>query len=99
LELLADLYVSDPKSPDLRIGDHGPEQVAITNPVTTWILNRFAVTWTIQPVADPRPGRAIRAIQILVTVTPVNTSNTRNYRALFNKAVAVSTVLSEKTTS
>src|SRR2546422_1658222 len=43
LESLADLYRRDPADANLTTGDHGPEQVSVTNPNDASIVNRFNV--------------------------------------------------------
>src|SRR5881397_2424107 len=71
LEFLADLYRRDPANADLTNGDHGPQQVSVTNPNDSSIVNRFNVTWNVSTVSDPRAGKVLQARQVLVTVTPI----------------------------
>lgn len=98
LEILADLYSRDPNLMDLENGEHGPEQAEVTNPLGDSVLNRFNVSWTVSEVPDPRAGVELKAKQVTVSVTPIDAARQKNMRALFNKAVAVSMILSAITT-
>jgi Tfp pilus assembly protein PilV len=95
LESLADLYRRDPANADLTTGDHGPEQVSVSNPNDASIVNRFNVTWNVSAVADPRAGRTLQARQVRVTVTPIQiTGTTTNLKSGLNKVVNVTAIFS-----
>ena len=97
LEFLADLYRRAPANPDLTNGDHGPQQVSVTNPNDSSIVNRFNVTWNVSTVADPRAGKVLQARQVLVTVTPIGTTGTTaNSKAGLNKVVNVTAIFSPR---
>ncbi len=89
LESLADLYAGNPGAPELTLGPHGPDLVSIMNPATGTALNRFRVTWQVNTVADPRPGKDLAARQVVVTVRPVDAFNNTNDKAYLNKAAVV----------
>jgi prepilin-type N-terminal cleavage/methylation domain-containing protein len=96
LEFLADLYRQNSAAGDLTAGNHGPEQVALRNPINNRMLNRFNVTWTVATVPDPR-GVVLKARQVTVTVTPIRTdSTTENVRNGQNKVVNVSAIFSQR---
>src|SRR5438093_8964249 len=57
LELLADLYRRDPANADLTVRNHGPVEMALTNPNDDTTVNRFNVAWTVTNVPDPRAGK------------------------------------------
>lgn len=96
LESLSDLYARDPGAVELTEGSHGPEFVPVVNPLTGVVLNRFSVTWQVNPVADPRPGRRLTARQIVVLVRPVDAANNANYKAYLNKAALVAGMFSPR---
>ena len=98
LEILADLYSRDPNLMDLENGEHGPEQVEVTNPSGPSVLNRYNVSWTVSEVPDPRESVVLKAKLVTVSVTPIDAANQKNLRAPFNKAVTVSMILSAITT-
>ncbi len=96
LAMLADLYRRDSGAGELSDGLHGPERADLLNPSTNSILDRFNVSWTVGEVPDPRAGITLKAKQVLVFVTPVDSRYQPNLRPYLNKAVTVSTVLSEQ---
>ncbi len=94
IDSLADLYRQNPSAADLTVGNHGPQQVQVTNPVDGTVLNRFNVSWTVSNVSDPRAGMVLQARQVAVTVTPVNTAGNTNNRISLNKVVSVTAIFS-----
>ena len=96
LEFLADLNRRNPGSADLTDGMHGPERVQVHNRAAPCILNQYDVTWTVSPVADPRPGKDSGARQVAVTVAPVDSGGNSRFAANLNKFVTVSTVFSRR---
>jgi len=94
IDSLADLYRQNPSAADLTIGNHGPQQVQVANPVDGTVLNRYNVSWTVSNVSDPRAGMVIQATQVTVTVTPINTAGITNNRASLNKVVSVTAIFS-----
>ena len=96
LEYLADLYAGNPNAPDLALGMHGPDLISITNPASGTVLNRFQVTWQVGRVADPRPGRALAARQVAVSVRPIDAANQANDKAYLNKSAIVAGVFSPR---
>ena len=95
LEALADLYRRDPGNASLTTGDHGPEQVSLTNPNDSSIVNRFNVDWNVSAVPDPRAGKVLQARQVRVTVTPIqNTGTTTNLKSGLNKVINVTAIFS-----
>ncbi len=94
LETLADLYRQDPNGVDLSIGSHGPQQVQVLNPANSRILNRYEIAWQVATVPDPRAGKILKAKQVTVTVTPINSAGAQNLRAGLNKVVSVSSIFS-----
>ncbi len=97
LESLADLYDQNSGAPDLVPGAHGPDLVSIANPASNTILNRFQVTWQVSEVADPRPGKVLKARQVVVTVRPVGAANQPNDKPYLNKSAIVAGVFSSRT--
>jgi hypothetical protein len=97
LEYLADLYRRNTRSPDLSDGSHGPEEVQIVNPVQNTILNRFAISWTVGEVRDPRPGRILPAKAVTVAVTPIDAAGAVNTKTYLNKDVRLTTIFSSIT--
>jgi Tfp pilus assembly protein PilV len=93
LEYLSDLYSRDSSADDLALGSHGPLQTQMKNPVNGAILNRYAISWKVSPVSDPRPGKDINARLIHVIITPIQTEGGMNSRPPFNKILNISTVL------
>ncbi len=93
LECLADLYRRNPDSPELSEGDHGAEHIQVPGSTGT-ILNRFAVTWNVRSVSDPRTDVILRAIQVRITVAPADANGTNNRRVMLNKVVHVTCIFS-----
>jgi prepilin-type N-terminal cleavage/methylation domain-containing protein len=94
LEFLGTAYNQNPSSIELALGSHGPRQTQVVNPTDESILNRYDVSWTVESVMDPRPGKAIKARRVRVTVTPILDSGAGNSRVGLNKILNVSTVFS-----
>ena len=97
LEYLADLFRQDPTAADLTTGDHGPQQVQMTNPLNGTILNRYNVSWSVSIVPDPRPGKVLSAKLVTVTVTPISLAGSINKKAALNKVVSITEILSART--
>jgi prepilin-type N-terminal cleavage/methylation domain-containing protein len=97
LESLADLYARNPFAEELTLGDHGPQQTQVVNPVDGTILNRYEVDWTVNIVPDPRPGKVPDARLVRVAITPIRSEGTGNGRAVFNKILSITTIYSPKT--
>ena len=96
IHYLGDLYSRNPDSPDLAVGDHGPEPVQVVGPATNTVLNRFRVSWSVAPVPDPRAGKSLKARLVTVTVTPADEHDAPHYRAALNKIVTVSAIFSAR---
>jgi len=96
LEFLADAYRQNADAPDLTLGAHGPEVVEVRNPIEGNLLNRYNVSWIVNPVPDPRPWKVIHARCVTVTVTPVGTDGVRNDRAPWNKVVNMTSIFSAR---
>lgn len=96
MESLAALYQSDPADAALQGGSHGPEVVTVVDPGTGACLNRFDVAWHAGPVADPRPGKELRALKVTVTVTPLGPGREKNLKAWQNKEIRVTRIFSWK---
>jgi Tfp pilus assembly protein PilV len=95
MEMLADLYRQNPNHADLTVGNHGPVQVDVTNPVDGAVMNRFNVAWTVSTVVTN--GKTLRASQVVVTVTPIQTGGTSaNLRTGLNKVVNVVSIFSTR---
>lgn len=92
LEFLADVFRRNPADGSLTNGDHGPEQVQVTNPNTGIALNRYRVQWNVSTVPDPRPGKLIQSKLVRVTVTPIRGADTTNNRIGLNKVVSISSI-------
>jgi prepilin-type N-terminal cleavage/methylation domain-containing protein len=97
LESLSALYQQNTSDPDLAFGNHAPRQTRILNPIDNSVLNCYSVAWNISPVPDPRPGKALEARQVSVTVTPVLSGGTTNSKPGMNKILNVSTIFSMRT--
>jgi prepilin-type N-terminal cleavage/methylation domain-containing protein len=97
LEYLSDLYMRDASADDLLLGNHGPLRTQTANPVSGAILNRYAVSWNVSRVSDPRPGKDIDARLIRITVSPIQADGSMNSRPSFNKILNISTILSATT--
>jgi prepilin-type N-terminal cleavage/methylation domain-containing protein len=96
LESLADLYARDPASHDLAFGAHGSRQMETANPADGSILSRYDISWTVDRVNDPRPGKVLDAKLVKVTVVPIKAAGIINNRPPFNKTLSVSTIFSTK---
>lgn len=95
LEFLADLYRQNSGHADLTVGNHGPESVQVTNPISGSIMNQYNVNWSVAVVPDPRAGVTLDARQITVTATPVLTgTTTANTKSGLNKVVNVTGIFS-----
>jgi len=94
LESLADLYRQSPTSADLTVGNHGPNQVAVTS-YDGKTVNRFNVAWTVATVVTN--GKTLKALQVVVTATPIqSTGTTTNSRIGLNKVISLSSILSAR---
>lgn len=96
LESLSDLYSRNPLHEDFAPGNHGPQEIKVMNPNDGNVLNRFSVTWTSGIVRDPRPGKTPDARLIQVTVTPIRSDGTVNYRPPYNKILSITTIFSRR---
>jgi prepilin-type N-terminal cleavage/methylation domain-containing protein len=96
IERLSALYAQNPFADELTIGDHGPQQSVIANPLDGNALNIFNIYWNISEISDPRPGNPINARLARVRVIPIRSEGAENKQALFNKIVSVSSVFSPK---
>jgi len=94
LESLAALYQQNPSAEDLAPGGHGPREFQATNPADETVLNRYAVSWIVSPVPDPRPAKALDAKLVRVTVTPISMGGASNNRLPFNKTLQIATIFS-----
>jgi prepilin-type N-terminal cleavage/methylation domain-containing protein len=94
LAFLVDLYRRDGNAVALCLGTHGPERIQVWNPKTHGVLNRFDITWIIEQVPDPRPGKTIPARRIRVEVVPIDASGNPHFVPLMNKIVTISSVIS-----
>jgi prepilin-type N-terminal cleavage/methylation domain-containing protein len=94
IEFLSDRYQADPDNPEVQNGAHGREVVTVMDPGVNTDLNRFAISWELTYVEDPRPGKVLRARKIAVTVTPIGMGDEVNLKAWQNKAVSVTSVFS-----
>ncbi len=96
MEFLAALYDADPADTALSCGTHGPEEITVTDPSDGRVLNRFAVVWETGPVADPRPGKEVRAVRVTVRVTPLGPERERSLKPWLNKEVHVTGIFAPK---
>jgi prepilin-type N-terminal cleavage/methylation domain-containing protein len=94
LEYLADLYRQDSGADDLTLGSHGPQQTLVMNPINGAVLNRYAVSWDVSHISDPRPGKTLDARLIRMTVAPIKANEARNSSPSLNKIVNISTIFS-----
>jgi Tfp pilus assembly protein PilV len=97
LEYLSDLYNRDSAADDLAPGNHGPVQTQIKNPVNGTVLNRYAISWNVSPVSDPRPGKNMDARLVRVMVAPIKEEGSMNSRPPFNKILSINTIFSPTT--
>jgi prepilin-type N-terminal cleavage/methylation domain-containing protein len=95
-ESLALLYRRNPALPDLTPGSHGPEQTEVLNPLDGRALNKFALSWIVATVPDPRAGVTLPARSITVTARPVDSAGSPNKKISLNKAVSISTLISSR---
>jgi hypothetical protein len=96
IEFLEDVFRQNELAADLTVGDHGPEQIQITNPSTGTVLNRFSVVWNVSVLADPRAGKVLKARLVHVTISPIGSGTSANNQVAMNKIVNVTTVFSGK---
>jgi prepilin-type N-terminal cleavage/methylation domain-containing protein len=96
LESLSSLYSANPSTDELTPGTHGPQETEVFNPIDAAPLNKYSIAWAVRDVLDPRPGKAVNARLVTVTVTPIRPGGEGNSRVLFNKVVNVATVFSPK---
>jgi prepilin-type N-terminal cleavage/methylation domain-containing protein len=90
IERLSSLFAHNPFATEFSIGDHGPQQIEIVNPLTGTALDTYNIFWTISEIPDPRPGKKINALVARITIVP----HTRQIR--FNKILNVTAVFSPK---
>jgi prepilin-type N-terminal cleavage/methylation domain-containing protein len=94
LEYLADLYSQNSAAGDLAPGSHGPTQTQVMNPTNGAILNRYAISWDVSQISDPRPGKCPDARLVRVRVIPIQANGGLNSHPPLNKILNVSTILS-----
>ena len=95
MEILADLYRQNSSHADLTVGNHGPVQVSVTNPVDGSIVNRYSVSWVVSAVVTN--GKTLRASQVVVTATPIqSTGTTTNTRTGLNKVFSLTSMFSAR---
>lgn len=97
LESLGLTYSRNPLDAELTPGNHGPRRCIVSHPQDGAVLNRYDVSWVVENVSDPRPGKAVSALRVRATVTPVQSEGTANARPGLNKILNVVTVFSAKT--
>ena len=93
LAVLADAFARDPKCAELTLGMHGPEHLEVMDRTSGRVLNRFGISWDVSEVPDPRPGKVIKARQVLITVSPVDDAGNPHFVPSLNKAVMIASVL------
>jgi len=96
LESLADLYRQRPMAAELSVGNHGPLQAQVVNPLNRIVLNRYNVSWVVSPVPDPRPGKMLSSRLVRVTAIPATAEGNTNTRVTLNKIVSISGILSPR---
>jgi prepilin-type N-terminal cleavage/methylation domain-containing protein len=96
MEFLGDLFRQNQLSADLTDGNHGPEQIQITNPNTGAVLNRFNVAWNVSIVPDPRAGKVLKAKQVRVTISPIGSGTSANNQVGMNKIVNITSIFAGK---
>jgi Tfp pilus assembly protein PilV len=96
LESLAHLWNLSPSAGEFSPGDHGPEVSQILNPNDGTVLNRYRVTWHVEGVADPRPGKILRCRLIQVTVVPIQTGGDENKKPSLNKIASITTIFNPR---
>lgn len=93
MESLTDLCGRTPSDAELAPGSHGPRTVEIRDPWSGTLLNRYRITWEVDAVGDPRPGKRVRAKTVTVHVVPVGVGGEVNIRPMFNQSLDLATVL------
>ncbi|MBN1569357.1 MAG: prepilin-type N-terminal cleavage/methylation domain-containing protein [Acidobacteria bacterium] len=96
MESLETLYSRNPSAPDMAVGNHGPRSIEVANPANGTILNRFHVSWVVENVPDPRPGKVLKARRVRAVVTPVRLDGSENNQVGLNKTLSVSALFSQK---
>ena len=96
-ESLTDLWERAPSDAALAPGSHGPRTVEVRDPWNGTVLNRYRVTWEVESVGDPRPGKSVRARTVTVHVAPVEVGGEDNIRPMFNQSLDLATVLGQGT--
>ena len=96
MESLETLYRQDPAAADFAIGSHGPRSVEVVNPTDGTLLNRYHVSWIVEHVPDPRPGKVLNARLVRAVVTPVQSDGSENIQHGRNKILNVTTVFSQR---
>lgn len=97
MESLTDLWERAPSNAALAPGSHGPRTVEVRDPWNGTVLNRYRVTWEVEAVGDPRPGKSVRARTVTVHVAPVEVGGEDNIRPMFNQSLDLATVLGQGT--
>jgi len=96
MESLGALYNQNPSVTDLTLGAHEPRNVEVTNPADGAVLNRYQVSWTVENIPDPRPGKSLKARLIRTTVKPALDNSTENNQIGFNKTLSAATILVQR---
>lgn len=91
LEFLGDLCRRNPDAAELSVGQHDGGEVQFDGGGGL-ILNRFAVSWTVSDLGDPRDGVRLHGKMISVRASPVDLTGQRNERVLLNKTVEITSV-------
>ena len=97
LESLGSTYSRNPLDAELAPGNHGPRRWIVSHPQDGAVLNRYDVSWVVENVSDPRPRKAVGALRVRATVSPVHSGGAPNIRPGLNKILNVITVFSAKT--
>jgi hypothetical protein len=79
----------------LTVGNHGPVQVQVLNPISARTLNRYDVNWNISVVPDAR-AKLLGARRVRVSVTPIDAAGANNSKPLWNKIVNMTTIFSAR---
>ena len=95
MESLGDLYRQNPSAAELSLGSHGPRSIEVINPADGIRLNRFNITWVVENVPDPRPGKHINARRLRTAVNPVGDDGSTNSQPGLNKILNLSTIFSQ----
>jgi prepilin-type N-terminal cleavage/methylation domain-containing protein len=96
MESLETLYRKDPAAADIAFGGHGPRSIEVANPTDGTLLNRYHVSWVVEHVPDPRPGKVLDARLVRALVTPVRSDGSVNIQRGLNKVLNVTTVFSQR---